>query len=196
MAPSKPTQHASKKDRFGNMNAPIAAATQLHVRQKQRRMFFGPPQTLIDTETGERIDVMPSTLVGADADFQKFWIGHILAAVAELSNAKMKCVWYILANVDRHTNTLNQTLDEISAGANVSRRSVIRTLQVLERYDIVRRRVNNKKPSSYIHLNPNVIMAGGNGKRHAMLVRFQQLENSAGEKVIPIKRGQKKALSA
>lgn len=176
------------------------AATQLHVRQKQRRMFFGPPQTLVDLDTGEKIEVMPTTLVGADTDFQKFWIGHILAAVDELSNAKMKCVWYILAQVDRHTNTLHQTLDEIAAGARVSRRSVIRTLRVLEQYDIIRRRlsVDAKKSSSFIHLNPNVIMAGSHGKRHAMLIRFQQMElpmPRGDEKVIPIKRKQQKKAS-
>lgn len=161
-------------------------------------MFFGPPQTLVDVSTGEKIEVMPTTLIGADTDFQKFWIGHILAAVDELSNAKMKCVWYILAKVDRHTNTLHQTLDEIASGAKVSRRSVIRTLLVLERYDIIRRRLcaDSKKASSFIHLNPNVIMAGSNGKRHAMLIRFQQLELPIprnDDKVIPIKRKKKGA---
>ena len=169
----------------------MGSFTTLGVRTKNRRVFFGPAQTWANPETGETIEVVPTTLTGADTDFQKFWIGNILAAVDELSNAKMKVVWYILSRVDRHTNELRETVNAIAAGSKVSRDSVLRTLKVLEDNDIIRRRLTatSKAIGSYIFLNPDVLMTGPSGKRRSLLIRFQQLELPMhNDRVVPIRR--------
>lgn len=147
---------------------------------KNRRVFWGPSQTWANVETGEQLEVLQSTLVGGDSHFEKFWIGTILELCDELSgrNAKMKIVLYIMHKRNRTTNELRQTVVQIAEGAGVCRRVVIQTLQVLEKHNIIRRRLraDAKAISSYIFLNPDVLMAGSHGKHKALLVRFQQLE--------------------
>lgn len=144
--------------------------TLLHVRQKKRRVFVGSPETWANTKTGEVIDVTPTTIVAGDDDFQKFWIANILAAVDEISNAKIKVLWYILRSIDPMTNYLFQSCKEIAQGCHVSQDTVIRTLKVLHANDVIRRR------RGMLQLNPDVMMKGSPAKRRAILIRFEQLE--------------------
>jgi len=163
--------------------------TLIQVREKKRRLAIGAPERWVNEATGESLEVTPTTLVAGDADFQKFWVGNILAAIDEISNAKIKVLWYIMRNIDPMTNLLLQTVQQIAIGSKTSVRTVIRTLQVLDRNDIVRRRIG------FVQLNPNVMMTGGSGKRRAMLMRFEQLELPLNnDSAVPIRS--KKHLSA
>ncbi|NJM90348.1 MAG: replication/maintenance protein [Hydrococcus sp. RU_2_2] len=128
-------------------------------------------QQYINRDTGEIIDCQVMEIEERDANFQKFWIGHILAAVDELSNAKMKLVFYIIKNMDYSNNTLIKTIQEIINETGFSKMTVVETLKVLEKYDIIRRK------TGVIFLNPNVLFKGGTNKRRAVLIKYNDLKN-------------------
>lgn len=125
----------------------------------------------IDAETGEVINCQVAEIEERDANFTKFWLGNILAAVEEVSNAKMQLIWYLLRNMDYYNNTLLKTVQEIVDDSGISKQTVIETLKILEKYDIIRRK------TGVVLLNPDVMFKGGTGKRRAVLLRYIEIPN-------------------
>ena len=71
----------------------------------------------INQRTGEIIEAQTLTKeVKGDVDvgFEKLWVGHILEAVDEVGNAKMKVLFWLIRNKDRG-NMVRATLDDIAA---------------------------------------------------------------------------------
>lgn len=150
-------------------------STKIVVRERARR---GRKVEMNDERwrndaTGEILEVTTQTITTGDLDFQKIWVANILAAVDEISNAKIKVLWYLLSAVDPRTNTLMQTVQQIAKGSNTSVDTVKRTLRVLTANDILRRPFT--RAVGVLMLNPNVMMQGNTGKRRALLIRFEQM---------------------
>ncbi len=129
----------------------------------------------INSTTGEVIDCQVMEVEERDANFQKFWLGHVLAAVDELSNAKMKILFYIFSNVDYSNNLLPKTIAEIVEETGISNKTIIETLKILQHYDIIRRK------TGIIFLNPNVLFKGGLNKRQAVLIKYGELNRNDPE---------------
>lgn len=138
-------------------------------------------QQYINSTTGEIIDCQVMEVEERDANFQKFWLGHVLTAVDELSNAKMKILFYIFSKVDSSNNILPKTIAEIVEETGISNKTIIETLKILQSYDIIRRK------TGIIFLNPNVLFKGGLNKRHAVLIKYGELDRIYPEPTPQIK---------
>lgn len=129
----------------------------------------------ISAKTGEILECQVMEVEEKDCNFLKFWIGHVLSAIDELSNSKMKVVFYIFKNMDRSNNTLLRTIDEMVNETGISNKTVIETLKVLEEHNIIRRK------TGIVFVNPNVLFRGGTNKRRAILITYNEIERSQFE---------------
>ncbi len=123
----------------------------------------------INKTTGEIEEFQVVEIEERDANFQKIWVGHILSAIDEISNAKMKLLFFLLKEAVKLDNIVPMTTDEISKKSGVSKATVVRTLQILEKHDIIKRK------TGVVMLNPNVIFKGGYGKRMNVLMKYYNL---------------------
>lgn len=132
-------------------------------------------QDYINRQTGEIITCQVAEIEERDSNFTKFWLGNILAAVEEVSNAKMQLIWYLLKNMDYYNNTLLKTVQEIVDESGLGKNTVVETLKILEKYDIIRRK------TGVILLNPDIMFKGGVGKRRAVLLRYMDVPYRVNE---------------
>lgn len=126
----------------------------------------------ISAKTGEILECQVMEVEEKDSNFLKFWIGHVLSAIDELSNSKMKVVFYIFKNMDKSNNTLLRTIDEMVNETGISNKTVIETLKVLEEHNIIKRK------TGIVFVNPNVLFRGGTNKRRAILITYNEIEKS------------------
>ncbi len=136
-------------------------------------------QEYINKDTGEVVVCQVVEIEERDANFYKFWLGHVLSAIEELSNARMKLVFYIFKNVNPASNVLLKTVEEISKETKISEKTVIDTLKVLQKHDIIQRRIG------VIMLNPNVLFKGDTTKRRAVLTFYSDLKPSPQSALTP-----------
>jgi DNA-binding transcriptional regulator YhcF (GntR family) len=101
-----------------------------------------------------------------DANFQKIWLSHILMAIDEIGNSKMKVLNYLLKNRYPGNNTLNKTVREIVKETGTSLQTVNLTLKALEEHNIIKRK------TGVIILNPDVIFKGRHKHRMNILIEY------------------------
>jgi DNA-binding Lrp family transcriptional regulator len=128
-------------------------------------------QQYVNASTGEVEHFQVISIEERDANFQKIWLGHVLAAVDELSNAKMKLLFFLLEESSKLENIIVMTIREIAAKTGFSLQTVVSTLGALEKHDIIRRK------TGVIMLNPGVIFRGTYGKRMNVLFKYGQFED-------------------
>lgn len=133
-------------------------------------------QKYLNQDTGEIIECQVMEIEERDANFQKFWLSHIMSAIDELSNAKMKLVFYIFENINPATNILLKTIDEMAQETKISQRTIIDTLKILQKHDIISRKIGA------IILNPNVLFKGDTNKRRAILTFYSDSKS----RVLPL----------
>jgi DNA-binding transcriptional ArsR family regulator len=105
-----------------------------------------------------------------DANFEKLWLGHILAAIDEIGNAKMKVLNYILDNREKSNNSLIITVSELAKKIGVSHPTVVTTLQILEKHEIIKRK------TGAIFLSPNIVFKGGHKHRLNVLYKYKHFD--------------------
>jgi hypothetical protein len=132
-------------------------------------------QEYLNTTTGQVEEFQVVEIEERDANFQKIWLGHILSAIDEISNAKMKLLFFLLQEAVKLDNIIPLTTDEISQQSGVSKATVVRTLQILEKHNIVKRK------TGVVMLNPNVMFRGGYGKRMNVLMKYHSLPEAGDE---------------
>ena len=81
-------------------------------------------------------------------------MGHILEAVDEVGNAKMKVLFWLIRNKDRG-NMVRATLDDIAAKTGSSRSTVARLMASLRKANVVRLEHGGRWM-----LNPAVVFKG------------------------------------
>lgn len=140
------------------------------VTTTKKTKFVGT-QKFVNQESGEIVECQVVEIEERDANFYKFWIGHVLSAIDELSNAKVKIVFYIFHNTNPATNILLKTIDEIAEDTGISHKTIITTLKVLQKHDIIRRK------TGVIILNPNVLFKGDTNKRRAILTFYSEIQS-------------------
>lgn len=125
----------------------------------------------IDDETGEVESFNVVSIQDSDANFEKIWLAHILEAIDEIGNAKMKILSFLLNNRDKSNNTIIMTCKEIAEATGISRLTVTRTLQALEQHNIINRKIG------IVFLNPDVMFKGDRQHRMNVLIKYQHYDN-------------------
>jgi len=127
----------------------------------------------INQRTGEIIEAQTLTKeIKGDVDvgFEKLWVGHILGAVEEVGNAKMKVLFWLIRNKDKG-NMVRATLDDIAEKTGSSRSTVARLMASLRRANVVRLEYGGRWM-----LNPAVVFKGSHDRRMNVLIRYQAME--------------------
>jgi DNA-binding transcriptional ArsR family regulator len=126
----------------------------------------------VNQQTGEIIETQTLSKEVKDVDigFDKLWIGHILEAIEEVGNAKVKVLFWLLKNKDQN-NMVTATVRQIAERCEVGEATVKRLMAALRRADVVRLEWGGR----WI-LNPGVIFKGGHAKRMNVLIRYRSME--------------------
>ena len=101
-----------------------------------------------------------------------FYIAYLTAIIQmidSIGNQKMKVVKYILKNMDSN-NKLNETTAEISKHSGVSEKTVIETLKLLEKADIIARK------TGLVMLSPKFVHKGNVQKERFLMTKFYELQ--------------------
>jgi len=142
------------------------------VEQRGTTRLTGP-DVWINQRTGEIIEA--ETLVkevkgDVDVGFEKLWVAHILDAVEEVGNAKMKVLLWLIRNKDR-SNMVHAGINEIAAKTDVGRATVARLMSALRKANVVRLEYGGRWM-----LNPAVVFKGSHGRRMNVLFRYEAMD--------------------
>lgn len=132
----------------------------------------------INRETGELEEFQVISIEERDAHFQKLWLSHVLEAVDEMGNAKMRIMLHLIAKRHPATNMLVQTYAEIAKETDTSIRTVTSTIQNLIKHDIIRKKQGTK---GVLFLNPDVVFKGTRNGRLKVLIEYQEWKNEENE---------------
>lgn len=95
--------------------------------------------------------------------FEIVYTAELFGILERLGNKKIEVLSYLLENKDSN-NCLNMTNVEIAENINVSRKTVVETIKILQDANLVR------KKHSLLMFSPN-LMVKGNQQREAYLMR-------------------------
>lgn len=126
----------------------------------------------INSRTGEVETFNVIRIEDRDFNFHKIWLAHVLDAIDELGNAKIKVLTYLLENRQHASNMVVRSYEEIARHTGTSVSTVVRTVKCLEKYDILRRK---KGTTGILFLNPNVIFKGPLGNRLRVLLDYNRV---------------------
>ena len=139
---------------------------------KNKNVTVGAETLYRKNENGE-LEEVPCQVVeqkiNKDSNFMKIWLGHIMAALDEVGNKKLKVVKFLLENMDKRTNLLVMTQREMADNIGVSSRTVNLTLKALEKANFL-----TAKTGAY-YINPNVIFRGGHEQRMNVLTTYHKV---------------------
>ena len=124
-------------------------------------------KTYIDRDTGEIIETQTVVKQG-DFDFHKIWLAHILDAIDEIGNSKMKVLMYLLKNMDSQNRYIG-TITSIGTDTKTSRATVQRLLSSLEKCGII-----NRPQRGLIRISPKAVFKGGHSKRMNVLIKYRE----------------------
>jgi len=126
----------------------------------------------INQQTGEIIEAqtIAREVKEVDIGFDKLWIGHILEAIEEVGNAKVKVLFWLLKNKDAN-NLVKGSVTEIATATAVGRATVARLMTALRKADVVRLECNGRWL-----INPAVVFKGGHDRRMNVLIRYKTTE--------------------
>jgi DNA-binding transcriptional regulator YhcF (GntR family) len=137
-------------------------------------------QEYLNTTTGELEEMQIIRMEDKDFDFEKIWLGQILSAIDEISNQKMRLLTHLLRIREKSNNTVIRTIRELEKETGVSKDTISRTLVVLERNKIIRRK------TGVIFINPDVVFKGGYHNRMRILFEYKKIsqEQQTDENII------------
>jgi len=121
-------------------------------------------------ETGEIVEASEITKKIGRQGFMITYLSAIISLIEFLGNKKMQVVKYILTNMEKANNVLVITTKELSIKSRVSEKTVIETLKILERANIIRRR------TGAIMVNSDLVHRGNENKEKVLIARFQEFD--------------------
>ena len=146
-------------------------------------------ETYINNRTGEYEDFEVIRMEDTDFDFEKLWLGHLLAAIDEFSNQKMKILAHLLKKREKANNTVIATVSDLCQQTGISRPTIIETLKILEKNGVIRRK------TGVIFINPSVVFRGSHSNRMRILLDYSRIEtketpqeHESEANVIPIQK--------
>lgn len=143
----------------------------------------------INTSTGEIEEMQVVRLEDRDFDFEKIWLGQILSAIDEISNQKMRLLTHLLKIREKSNNTVIRTVRELEEETGVSKDTISRTLVVLEKNKIIRRK------TGVIFINPDVVFKGAYHNRMRILFEYNKVgkdqEQQPDENILEFPQGER-----
>lgn len=127
-------------------------------------------ETYINNRTGEYEDFQVIRMEDTDFDFEKLWLGHLLSAIDEFSNQKMKILTHLLKKRERSNNVVIATIQNICDQTGISKQTVVDTLKVLEKNEVIRRK------TGVIFINPSIIFRGSHANRMRVLLDYSRVD--------------------
>lgn len=124
-------------------------------------------ENYINQQTGEIVEAQ-TVIKGGDFDFHKLWLGHVLDAIDQVGNVKIRVMMHILKNMDGQ-NRFVGTQQAIAEETGTGRSTVSRLLKALEEADFITR-----VSAGLIRVNPKGIFKGGSNKRMNVLIKYRE----------------------
>lgn len=121
----------------------------------------------VNTDTGEIIEAQTIVKTAGDAGFHKIWLHHILEAVDEVGNAKMRVLMWLLTKANSKNQVL-ATHKEMAEACGCTTKTVQGLLRALKAADVI-----TETRRSVWRLNPDVVFKGDHNKRMAVLIKYQ-----------------------
>lgn len=136
--------------------------------RKDRTIYTGR-EVWVNQATGEvrEVDAFERS-VGRKEAFMVTYLGEIINMIETLGNKKMQVVKYILANMCKANNTLIITTRELAEKCGVGHNTVLETLKLLEKTNIIERR------TGAIMVSPKLMNNWKAGKEATMMVKYQE----------------------
>lgn len=136
--------------------------------RKDRTIYTGR-EVWVNQSTGEvrEVDAFERS-VGRKEAFMVTYLGEIINMIETLGNKKMQVVKYILANMCKTNNTLIITTRELAEKCGVGHNTVLETLKLLEKANIIERR------TGAIMVSPKLMNNWKAGKEATMMVKYQE----------------------
>lgn len=128
------------------------------VRVDSNNQFIGEPQ---------EVNVLVKEI--SRHDFMITYLSQLVSLLDTIGNKKMKVVKYILKNMDKSTNKLTETIQEISEACGVSHVTVIETLNLLEESGFIARK------TGVVMLSPKIAHKGNVQKERYLLTKFYEM---------------------
>lgn len=131
----------------------------------------------VNSKTGETISTVTTLQETSDINFTKVWISNLLYSLEVVGGSKMKVVNYILDNLNYSENLLVATHAEIAKKINISARTVGETIRLLRDANFLTTR------PGIIMVNPDILAKGSNGKRNALLIKFNDFKDKDSDEL-------------
>lgn len=111
-------------------------------------------KTYIDKATGEEIDVPVVNKVVKNKNFDMIFYGHLLDAIEELGNAKIKVVKEMVGNRTRKENAYLGNIAFLAKQSRVTYATAHKVVKLLKEKNFCRIK------GGVIYINPNIICDG------------------------------------
>lgn len=139
-------------------------------QRKENPVLYAGKSRWQNLETGEIIETDEIIKKTPRSGFMITYLTAIIQLIDTLGNKKMQVVKYILAHMDRSTNTLIITTRELASKSGVSIKTAVETLKTLEEAQIIKRR------TGAIMIHPTLLHQGSDSKEKFLLARFHGFE--------------------
>ncbi|OOF39381.1 hypothetical protein BKK50_10715 [Rodentibacter rarus] len=127
---------------------------------------------LVDLSTGEEFEAQTIVKAVGDQDFKKVFLSEVLDRLEEFSSAKMKFVFWLMANIDKQ-NRMIGTYTQLAEKSGISVSTIKRVIPTLKKADVIR-----EITPSVIMLNPDIVAAVTSSRRGNLLVQYKTLDGT------------------
>lgn len=135
-------------------------------------VFVPEKQTWVNKETGQEIEGYQSVRTVSRENFAIVYLQELCDLFDDFGTKKLKVLRVILNNMDLN-NLVIMTQEKIAEEANVSRKTVIDTIKILENKCVL------SKKNGVIFINPKLINRGSPDKEKWLVVKFQEFEEDS-----------------
>lgn len=163
---SKEAQMTSKND-----------TSTIHKPTLKKQKFIGT-KTLVDPETGEAWASQINVLEDRDFNFHKVWLEHLVQALDDISNQRLRLAFWIIDHLDKE-NKLVMTQRAIAEKSGMGLATVTRTMRALQGGEVP---FLQKINSGAYRVNPDVIFKGSFSNRIAVCYEYRDTQAEAQER--------------
>lgn len=124
-------------------------------------------RNVVDADTGEAFTLTDITSTWGDKDFHKVFMKPFRNALKGIKDQKLQVVLWLMENMTPYNQVLF-TYQKIADGAKTSYQTVVRTIEMLEKYNFLCRTEEG------LLVNPNVVFRGRYEKRSQALDAYKE----------------------
>lgn len=143
----------------------------VHKPTLKKQKFVGT-KTLVDPETGEAWASQINVLEDRDFNFHKVWLEHLVQALDDISNQRLRLAFWIIDHLDKE-NKLVMTQRAIAEKSGMGLATVTRTMRALQGGEVP---FLQKINSGAYRVNPDVVFKGSFSNRIAVCYEYQDTQ--------------------